>query len=77
MSAQWQDTNTAAELVGVTAARLRKLKRAGWLKFGLHYRSMSDPSSIKPRLQFNVEKIVELLGTERHKWKQYSVEKTA
>lgn len=67
----WCDTNKAAEALDLTAEKLRKLKRGGWLEFGTHYRSQSSPNTTKPRLQFNPEKIEALLSTERRHWKNY------
>lgn len=68
----WLDTKLAAAQLGVNAERLRRLHRGGWFKFGTHIRSKSSPDALKPHLQFNVEKVSELLETERHKWKNYA-----
>jgi hypothetical protein len=68
----WSNTETAAQQLGVTAEKLRKLKRKGYLKHGFHWRSQSSPDAKKPRMQFNVERLQELFNTERHKWKTYT-----
>lgn len=37
-NALWVDTNTAAERLGISAQKLRRMHRDGWLKFGTHGR---------------------------------------
>jgi hypothetical protein len=58
----WKMTAEAAELLGLTADQLRKLRRYGLFKQGHHFRDTSVPGSGKPRWQWHVERCTRALA---------------
>lgn len=53
-TAEWMTTQSAACVLGISPAQLRKLRRQHLFKIGYHYRDTSVPGSHLPRWQWHV-----------------------
>jgi hypothetical protein len=70
---RWVNTNEAAKRLGVSAERLRRMRRDRFLRAGWHYRTVSGPqAAIKPHRQYHVGRCAEVLNTDPARRKFYS-----
>ena len=58
----WWPTAQAAQVLGLSAEQLRKLRRKGLFKVGTHCRDMTIPGSGLPRWQWQVERCQQALA---------------
>ncbi|MEP0821011.1 MULTISPECIES: helix-turn-helix domain-containing protein [Trichocoleus] len=53
---EWMTTQQAAQVLGISAEQLRKLRRRQLFKIGYHYRDTSVPGSGLPHWQWHIER---------------------
>ncbi|NJO74619.1 MAG: DNA-binding protein [Leptolyngbyaceae cyanobacterium RM1_406_9] len=51
----WKTTTATAAELGITARRLRDLRKQGLFKLGKHYRIVSGPYAAKPTYQWHCD----------------------
>ncbi|WP_242024436.1 hypothetical protein [Trichocoleus sp. FACHB-591] len=59
---EWLMTQAAAQVLGISAEQLRKLRRRHLFRVGYHYRDTSVPGSGLPRWQWHVERCSKALA---------------
>lgn len=67
----WEYPKKAAERLQIYVLKLGRLRRAGALKEGYHYRDVSPPGAGRSSYQYHVPRVTQLLSTPASRRKRY------